>query len=100
MNQSTLSAVEQTALTTAEQLLPAILAGVQAGVGASNPWVATAEAIAPIIVKLIQMQQAGAPELAQIMAAITSGVASAQSQIEEAAKARGVDAPGAPVAGA
>ena len=100
MNQETLTAVEQTALTTAEQLLPVILAGVQAGVGASNPWVATAEAIAPIIVKLIQMQQAGAPELAQIMAAITSGVASAQAQIESAAKDRGVTAPDAPVAGA
>ncbi|MBD3814560.1 MAG: hypothetical protein IE917_20590, partial [Betaproteobacteria bacterium] len=80
MNQSTLNTVEQTALTTAEQLLPVILAGVQAGVGASNPYVATIEAIAPVIVKLIQMQQAGAPELAQIMAAITSGVTSAQAQ--------------------
>jgi hypothetical protein len=97
---STLNTVEQTALTTAEQLLPVILAGVQAGVGASNPWVATAEAIAPIIVKLIQMNQAGAPELAQIMAAITSGVANSQAQIEAAAKARGVTAPGGPVAGA
>ena len=97
---STLSTVEQTALTTAEQLLPVILAGVQAGVGASNPYVATIEAIAPVIVKLIQMQQAGAPELAQIMAGLTSGVATAQTQIEAAAKVRGVDAPGAPVAGA
>ena len=93
MSQSTLNTVEQTALTTAEQLMPVILAGVQAGVGASNPWVATAEAIAPIIVKLIQMQQAGAPELAQIMAAITSGVTDAQAKIESEAKARGVDAP-------
>lgn len=92
---STLSTVEQVALTTAEQLMPAILAGVQVGIGASNPYVAVAEAIAPMLVKLIQMQQAGAPELAQIMAALTSGVASAQSQIEAAAKARGVDAPAA-----
>lgn len=95
MNQQELSTIEQTALTTAEQLLPVIMAGVQAGVGASNPWVATAEALAPVIVKLIQMNQAGAPELAQIMAAITSGVANAQTQIEAEAKARGVTAPGA-----
>lgn len=88
-----MNAVEKTALTTAEQLLPVILDGVQAGVGASNPYTATIAAIAPIIVELIKMRQAGASELAQVMAAMTSSVASTQAQIEDAAKARGVTAP-------
>lgn len=94
--QSTLTTVEQTALTTAQQLLPVILAGVQAGVGASNPWVATVEALAPVIVKLIQMQQAGAPELAQIIAAMTNAIQNDQAKIEAAATASGINIPTVP----
>jgi len=84
---------EQTAIATAQQLLPVILAGVSAGASASSPAAATIAALAPVIVQLIQMRGAGASELAQIMAAMTSGVQTAQAQIDAAAAARGVTDP-------
>jgi len=90
-DQSTLA--EQTAIATAQQLLPVILAGVSAGAAASNPAAATIAALAPVIVQLIQMRGAGASELAQIMQAMTAGVSGAQAQIDAAAAARGVTLP-------
>jgi len=85
-----ISLAEQTAIATAQQLLPVILAGVSAGASAANPGAATIAALAPVIVQLIQMRGAGASELAQIMAAMTAGVQTAQAQIDAAAAARGV----------
>lgn len=91
--QDTVALVEQTALQTAEKLLPIILAGISAGTMASNPYAATIAALAPVIVELIQMQGAGATQLAQIMNAMVTSVTNTQAQIDEAAKARGVTAP-------
>lgn len=96
--ESTLSLAEQTAIATAQQLLPVILAGVSAGASAASPAAATIAALAPVIVQLIQMRGAGASELASIMAAMTSGVQTAQGQIDAAAAARGVTDPTAPSA--
>ena len=87
--------VEQTAIATAQQLLPVILAGVSAGASASNPAAATIAALAPVIVQLIQMRGAGAAELAQIMQSMTAGVSGAQAQIDAAAAARNVTLPSA-----
>jgi hypothetical protein len=90
---STASVVEQTVINTAEKLIPVILAGISAGTGAANPYAATIAALAPVIVQLIQMQGAGASELATIMNAMTTSVTNTQAQIDAAAKARGVVAP-------
>jgi len=87
--------VEQTAIATAQQLLPVILAGVSAGASASNPAAATIAALAPVIVQLIQMRGAGAAELAQIMQAMTTSISSSQAQIDAAAAARNVTLPSA-----
>jgi len=84
---------EQTAIATAQQLLPVILAGVSAGASASSPAAATIAALAPVIVQLIQMRGAGAAELAQIMSAMTSSIQLGQAQIDAAAAARGVADP-------
>ena len=89
----TVTLAEQTAVATAQQLLPVILAGVSAGASAASPAAATIAALAPVIVQLIQMRGAGASELAQIMSAMTSGVSTAQAQIDAAAAARGVSDP-------
>ena len=96
--ESTISLAEQTAIATAQQLLPVILAGVSAGASAANPAAATIAALAPVIVQLIQMRGAGASELASIMSAMTAGVQTAQGQIDAAAAARGVTDPTAPPA--
>ncbi|MGC8703642.1 MAG: hypothetical protein ACP5RV_12045 [Thiomonas sp.] len=93
MTNDQLTVAEQTAIATAQQLLPVILAGVSAGASASSPAAATIAALAPVIVQLIQMRGAGAAELAQIMQAMTSGVQAAQGQIDAAAAARGVTDP-------
>jgi malonyl CoA-acyl carrier protein transacylase len=85
-----ISLAEQTAMATAQQLLPVILAGVSAGASAASPAAATIAALAPVIVQLIQMRGAGAAELASIMSAMTSSVGAAQAQIDAAAAARGV----------
>lgn len=87
---STATVVEQTVIATAEKLIPVILAGISAGTTSANPYAATIAALAPIIVQLIQMQGAGASELAQIMNAMTTSIANTQAQIDAAAKARGV----------
>lgn len=93
-----ISLAEQTAIATAQQLLPVILAGVTAGAAAASPGAATIAALAPVIVQLIQMRGAGASELASIMSAMTAGVQAAQGQIDAAAAARGVTDPMQPVA--
>ena len=90
---STATLVEQTALTTIQQLLPVILAGVAAGTAASSPQAATIAALAPILVQLIQAGGAGAGELTQIITAMTTGIQTTQAQIDAAAAARGVTVP-------
>ena len=90
---STATLVEQTALATAQQLLPVILAGVAAGTAASSPQVATIAALAPILVQLIQAGGAGASELTQIITAMTANIRTTQAEIDAAAAARGVTAP-------
>ena len=92
---STVSLVEQTAIATAQQLIPVILAGMSAGASAANPAAATAAALAPVIVQLIQMRGAGASELAQILSAMMAGVQANQAQIDAAAAAQGVTTPAA-----
>lgn len=92
---STISLAEQTAVATAQQLLPVILAGMSAGAAAASPAAATAEALAPVIVQLIQMRGAGAPELSQILTAMMTGVKTNQAQIDAAAAAAGVTDPAA-----
>ena len=92
---STVSLVEQTAIATAQQLIPVILAGMSAGASAANPAAATAAALAPVIVQLIQMRGAGASELAQILSAMMAGVQANQAQIDADAAAQGVTAPAA-----
>lgn len=91
--QSTATLVEQTAIATAQQLIPVILAGMSAGASAANPAAATAAAVAPVIVQLIQMRGAGASELAQILSAMMGGVQANQAQIDAAAAAKGVTDP-------
>ena len=95
---STVSLVEQTAIATAQQLIPVILAGMSAGASAVNPAAATAAALAPVIVQLIQMRGAGASELAQILSAMMAGVQANQAQIDAAAAARGITDPTQPAA--
>lgn len=95
---STVSLVEQTAIATAQQLIPVILAGMSAGASAANPAAATAAALAPVIVQLIQMRGAGASELAQILSAMMAGVQANQAQIDAAAAARGITDPTQPAA--
>lgn len=95
--QSTLSLAEQTAIATAQQLMPVILAGLSAGTASASPAAATIAALAPVIVQLIQMRGAGASELATILTAMTTGVQTSQAQIDAAAIARGVVDPAAPV---
>ena len=96
--QSTLSLAEQTAVATAQQLIPVILAGMSAGAAAANPAAATAEALAPVIVQLIQMRGAGSPEIAQLLTAMMTGVKANQAQIDAAAAVAGVTDPAAPAA--
>ncbi len=90
---STATLVEQTAIATAQQLIPVILAGMTAGASAANPAAATAAALAPVIVQLIQMRGAGSNELAQILSAMIAGVQTNQAQIDAAAAAKGITAP-------
>ena len=91
--ESTATLAEQTAVATAQQLLPVILAGMSAGASAVSPIAATAAALAPVILQLINMGGAGSNELAQLMTAMMSGVQSNQAQIDAAAAAKGVSDP-------
>ncbi len=95
---SALPLIEQTALTTAQQLLPVILAGVAAGASAASPQAATVAALAPILVQLIQTGGAGASELGQIISAMMTGIQTSSAQLDAIAAARGVVDPLKPVA--
>lgn len=93
---STITLAEQTAIATAQQLMPVILAGMSAGASAASPAAATAAALAPVIVQLIQMRGAGASELSQILESMMTGVQANQAQIDAAAAAKGVTDPAQP----
>ena len=89
-NQTHAQIIAGTAASTIESLMPAILAGLSSGAAASNPYTATAAAIAPVIIQLIKSNQAGANDLAQIIAAMMNGVTKDQATIEQIAGERGV----------
>ena len=82
--------VANTALVTAQALMPVILAGIAAGQAASNPQAATIAALAPVIVSLIQSGAAGTPELTSYMTALAGSIQTETAQIDAAAAARGV----------
>lgn len=82
--------IANTALSTAQALLPVVLAGIAAGQAASSPQAATIAALAPVIVSLIQSGAAGTPELTQYMTALAGSIQTETTQIEAAAAARGV----------
>lgn len=78
--QSIGSIIENAALTTSENLLPSLLAGLASG-AAVNP-VGAALTIAPLILKLVESGSMNETQLAQLIVSINGDVKSTQDQID------------------
>lgn len=92
--QSQTDLIAQTALATAQQLLPVILQGMTAGAGAASPIAATALALAPVVLKLISLHSDASEQvIAQMIQGMLTGVAANQAKIDAALAAKGVTPP-------
>ena len=81
----------QTAAITVQELLPTILAGIEAGAAASSPQAAVVAAVVPTVFKLIKANAMSEGDLAQVFSAVSKGITNNQATIDAAAKAAGVD---------
>lgn len=89
-------AVAQSAVTTAEQLLPVLLAGLSAGSAAATPQGAMIAMVAEILPPLIQSFGANSGQIAQLLTALSAQIKVGQAAIDAAAAARGITDPTAP----
>ncbi|MHB1266435.1 MAG: hypothetical protein ACYCY2_02390 [Acidithiobacillus ferriphilus] len=90
MTTGTVSAIEQTALTTAEQLLPVLLQAVAAGSTATTPMGVLIAMVAEIVPPLIQSFGATSSQIQQLMTALVVQINAGQQVIDQAAAARGI----------
>ena len=102
---STATAIEQTALTTAEQMLPVLIQAVASGAAATTPEAAVIAMVAEIVPPLIQSFGATSGQIQQLMSALVVNINAGQKAIDQAAEARGIPVetaaqsePAAPVA--
>ena len=96
---STATTIEQAALTTAEQLLPVLVAALQAGATAGAPGPALIAMAAEVIPPLIQSFGANSSQINELMSALVVQINAGQKVIDQAAAARGIPAePSAPAA--
>ena len=86
-------AVASTALTTAEQLLPVVLAGISSGATAATPQGAIIAMVAEILPPLIQSFGANSGQIAQLLTALSAQIKTGQAAIDAAAAARGITDP-------
>lgn len=86
-------AIEQTALTTAEQLLPVLLAAISSGAAATTPQAAVIAMIAQVIPPLLQSFSANSTQIEQLMTALVTQINANQAIFDATAKARGLDIP-------
>ncbi len=94
-------AVAQTALSTAEAMMPMLLAAISAGQAAAAPQATLIAMAAQVIPPLIQSFGATSAQVQQLMNALVPEIKADQMQYDAIAKARGLvgEAPaGAPVA--
>ena len=90
MSTSTLGTIEQTALTTAEQLLPVLLQAITAGAAATTPMGVLIAMVAEIVPPLIQSFGANSSQIQQLMSALVVQINAGQQVIDQAAAARGI----------
>ena len=86
-------AIAQSAMTTAEQLLPVLLAGLSAGATAATPQAALIAMVAEIIPPLIQSFGANSGQIAQLLTSLAGQIKVGQAAIDAAAAARGITDP-------
>lgn len=88
--QSTVSVVASAALTTAEQLLPVIIAALEAGAGAGAPQAVLIAQVAAVIPPLIQSFGANSDQIQSLMGALVTQIQASQKTIDAAAASRGI----------
>lgn len=86
-------AVESSALTTAQQLMPILLAGLSAGASAATPQGAMIAMAAEIIPELVKSFGANSGEIKQMLSTLAGQITISQSAIDAAATARGITDP-------
>jgi Skp family chaperone for outer membrane proteins len=87
--QATLAAVAGAAETTASSLMPSILQAMSAASAAATPQAAAAIFAGEIIFAMVKAGQATPADLATMYQGLAAPIASAQAQIDAAAKAAG-----------
>ena len=90
MTTGTMGTIEQTALTTAEQLLPVLLQAITAGAAATTPMGVVIAMVAEIVPPLIQSFGANSSQIQQLMSALVVQINAGQHVIDQAAAARGI----------
>ena len=90
MTTGTVGTIEQVALTTAEQLLPALLSALTAGAAAGAPGPALIAMAAEVIPPLIQSFGATSSQIGQLMSVLVVQINAGQQVIDQAAAARGI----------
>ncbi len=93
MDQAQAQAIEQTTLTTAEQLLPVLLAAISSGAAATTPQGAVIAMVAQVIPPLLQSFSANSSQVEQLMTALVTQINANQATFDATAKARGLDIP-------
>lgn len=90
MTTGTVQAIEQAALTTAEQLLPVLIQGITAGAAATTPAGVLIAMVAEIVPPLIQSFGANSSQINELMSALVVQINAGQKVIDQAAAARGI----------
>ncbi len=92
-NPTQVQTIEQTALTTAEQLLPVLLAAIASGAQAATPQAAVIAMVAQVIPPLLQSFSANSSQIEQLMTALVTQINANQSAFDATAQTRGLDVP-------
>ncbi len=88
--ETTTQAIEHAALSTAEQMLPVLLAGIASGMQAGTPQAAVIAMIAEVVPPLIQSFGATSSQIQSLMTALAINIEANQQVINAAAAARGI----------
>ena len=90
MSNGTVTTIEQTALSTAEQLLPVLLQAITSGAAATTPMGVLIAMVAEIVPPLIQSFGATSSQIQQLMTALVTQINAGQQVIDQSAAARGI----------
>lgn len=91
--ESTANIVGETALTTAEQLLPVLIEAIAAGQKTATPQETIIAMAAAVIPPLVSSFGASSKQIAQLLTALVPQIEAGQAAIDAAAAARGITDP-------